>query len=174
MLTARNAVGNEPFAVILPDDIIDSPVLGLKQMLAVFERYEASVVAVERVDDEAISRYGAIEPVPVADRVYEVRGLVEKPEPAQAPSNLGVVGRYILMPEIFAAIESVSAGEGGEVQLTDAIQALLKKQKVYACEFEGVRYDTGNPLGWLQANIALALQHPEYAPALRDYMRRYL
>ena len=176
ILTARNMVGEEPFVVILPDDIIDCPVPCLKSMIEVYDKYGASVLAVEKVNDEDTKKYGIIEPVKVKDseRVYEVLSLVEKPETAKAPSRLGIVGRYILTPEIFDVIKATPAGKGGEIQITDALQRLLKQQKLYAYELEGTRHDTGVPLGWLKANIALGLKHPELGPELRRYMKEML
>jgi UTP--glucose-1-phosphate uridylyltransferase len=145
VLQARDAIGDEPFAVLLPDDIVDSRAPVLSQMLNVFSRYKASVLAVEQINRRDSSKYGVIKPEKLAAGVYQVRGLVEKPPPEDAPSRLGIVGRYILMPGIFDAIEATPPGKGGEIQLTDAIKLLMAKQPVYACEFEGVRYDTGTP-----------------------------
>jgi len=174
VLTARELVGDEPFAVILPDDIIDSKVPALKQMIKVYEQYQTNVIAVERIHLKDSIKYGVIEPKKIANHLYQVLNLVEKAEPAKAPSDLGIVGRYILMPEIFDAIEATPPGKGEEIQLTDALQLLLKKQKIYACEFEGVRYDTGAPLGWLKASIAFALKHPEIGAELKEYLRQIL
>jgi UTP--glucose-1-phosphate uridylyltransferase len=170
----RDLVGDEPFAVILPDDIIDSEVPCLKRMVDIHEKYGGGVVAVEKVEDEDTRKYGIIEPEKVADRVYRVKSLVEKPEPQDAPSRLGVVGRYIFMPEIFRAIDSTPPGKGGEVQITDAMQLLLKDQPLYAFELEGVRYDTGTPLGWLEANVTHALKHADFASELREYLKKQL
>jgi len=174
ILTARNMAGGEPFAVILPDDIVDSAVPGLKRMIEVYEKYEAGVVAVERVSDEDTRKYGIIEPKQVSDGIYRVLSLVEKPEPAQAPSRLGIVGRYVLPPEIFDVLAVTPPGKGNEIQVTDALQLLLKKQSLYACELEGVRYDTGTPQGWLEANVALALKRDDIGPGLREYLRKLL
>lgn len=174
VLTAKSMVGEEPFAVVLPDDIIDSEVPTLKRMIDVYEQYGGSVVAVERVSDEDTRRYGIIEPRQVADGVYQVLSLVEKPGPAEAPSRLGVVGRYILTPQIFDALGVTQPGKGGEIQLTDALQLLLKQQKIYAYELAGARYDTGNPLDWLKATVALALKREDIGPELREYLRRLL
>ncbi len=174
VLTAKNMVGGEPFAVILPDDIIDSDVPSLKRMIEVYEEYGAGVVAVERVSEENVRKYGIIEPRQVSDRIYEVLSLVEKPEPAQAPSRLGIVGRYILTPQIFDALMVTPPGKGQEIQLTDALQLLLKQQKLYAYELDGVRYDTGTPLGWLEATVALALKRDDISPELREYLRKLL
>ena len=174
VLTAQSAVGDEPFAVMLPDDVIASEVPVLKQMLAVYDEYGEGVIAVERVADEDTIKYGIIEPRNVAERIYQIANVVEKPEPAQAPSRLGVVGRYILPPGIFEALEATSPGKGNEIQLTDALQLWLKEKPLYACEFEGERYDTGNPLGWLKATISLALQREDFGPELREYLKKLL
>ncbi|MBN1176506.1 MAG: UTP--glucose-1-phosphate uridylyltransferase GalU [Dehalococcoidales bacterium] len=172
--TAKELVGNEPFAVILPDDIIDSEVPCLKRMIDIYDKYQAGVVAVEKVGDEDTRKYGIIEPEKAAERVYRVLSLVEKPEPAQAPSRLGIVGRYIFTPQIFDVIAITPPGKGNEIQITDAMQLLLKQQKLYAFELEGVRHDTGNPLGWLKANVALALKRREFGPELREYIKKLL
>jgi len=174
ILAARDIVGEEPFAVILPDDIIDSKVPALKQMLGVYEQYKTNVIAVEGVSPQDTVNYGIIEPKQISDRLHRVLSLVEKPEPNDAPSNLGIVGRYILMPEIFAALEVTPPGKKREIQITDALQLLLKQQEIVAYEFEGVRYDTGTPLGWLKATMALALDHPDIGPKLKEYLRRLL
>ncbi|OGO24227.1 MAG: UTP--glucose-1-phosphate uridylyltransferase [Chloroflexi bacterium RBG_16_50_9] len=171
ILTAKHVVGNEPFAVMLPDDVIDSDVPTLKRMMAVYEKYGASVVAVETVSDENISKYGIIEPKQVSGGVYQILSLVEKPEPAQAPSNLGIVGRYILTPQIFDPLMKTPPGKGQELQLTDGLQLLIKEQPLYAIEISGIRYDTGTPLGWLEANVALGLKHNEIGSELREYLR---
>ena len=174
VLTARGVVGEEPFAVLLPDDIIDSKVPALKQMIEVYEQYKTNVIAVDRVSSQDTIQYGIIEPKLISTRVHQVLSLVEKPEPAEAPSNLGIVGRYILMPQIFDILEATPPGKNQEIQLTDALQLLLKQQAIYACEFEGVRYDTGTPLGWLKATVAFALRHPDIEPELREYLRQLL
>jgi len=174
ILMTENIVGGEPFAVILPDDIVDSDVPSLKRMIEVYEKYGAGVVAVERVSDEDTNKYGIIEPKQVSEGVYQVLSLVEKPEPEKAPSRLGIVGRYILTPEIFETLAVTPPGKGQEIQLTDALQLLLKKQKLYAYELEGVRYDTGTPMGWLGANVAMALKRDDIGPELREYLRRLL
>ena len=174
ILTAKDMVGEEPFAVILPDDIIDSDVPSLKRMIDVYEEYGAGVVAVERVSDEDTRKYGIIEPKQVSDSVYEVLSLVEKPEPTQAPSRLGIVGRYILTPQIFDVLMVTPPGKGNEIQVTDALQLLLKQQKLYAYELDGIRYDTGTPLGWLEATVALALKRDDIGSELRGYLRKLL
>jgi UTP--glucose-1-phosphate uridylyltransferase len=174
VLTAADAVGDEPFTIILPDDIIDSSVPALKQLLAVYERCQASVLAVEAVSPQESRKYGIINPVEVAGDTCRVSGLVEKPAPAEAPSNLGIVGRYILTPQIFDAIRATSPGKGGEIQLTDALELLLGKQPVYALRLEGTRHDTGTPLGWLKAQVAFALKDLGLSAEFRDYLRRLL
>jgi len=174
VLMAKDVIAGEPFAVMLPDDIIDSEIPALKQMIAVYEQYRTGVVAVERIRREDTEKYGVIKPEKVSERIYQVLGLVEKPEPAEAPSSLGVVGRYILVPEVFDALEATPRGKDQEIQLTDALQLLLRQQPIYACEFDGVRYDTGTPVGWLKANTALALKHPEIGPELREYLSQLL
>ena len=174
VLIARNIIADEPFAVLLPDDVIDSRVPALKQMIEVYEQRGTSVIAVERVSAQDTVKYGIIEPKEISHRLYQVLSLAEKPEPQEAPSDLGIVGRYILMPEIFDALAATPPGRIKEIQLTDALQRLLKQQVISACEFEGVRYDTGTPSGWLEATIALALKDPDIRPGLRQYLRRLL
>lgn len=172
ILTARKVVGDEPFAVILPDDIIDSEVPCLKSMVDAFEKYGGGVIAVERVSDEDTRKYGIIKARPVAANVYQILSLVEKPEPSWAPSRLGIVGRYVLPPQVFDALEVTPPGAGNEIQVTDALHLLLQQQELYAYEFEGVRHDTGTPLGWLKANIALALKRDDIGPGLKDYLKK--
>jgi len=174
ILTAKGIVGEEPFAILLPDDIVESKVPILKQMIEVYEQYRTNVIAVERISRQDTIKYGIIEPKGVSDRVYQVLSLVEKPEPAEALSDLGVVGRYILMPQIFDALKAIPPGKNQEIQLTDALQLLLNQQAVYAYEFEGVRYDTGTPLGWLEATVALALKRPDIGQELKKYLRQLL
>jgi UTP--glucose-1-phosphate uridylyltransferase len=172
--TAKEAVGDEPFAVILPDDIIDSEVPALKQLLDTFARYKGSVVAAERVPRNEISAYGVVTPRAVSPSVSQVLDLVEKPEPEDALSELGIVGRYVLTPEIFAAIEATLPGSGGEIQITDGIKRLLKEQHVYALEFQGVRQDTGTPIGWLKAQLHFAFKDPEMRRELKNYISKML
>ena len=174
VIIARDIIADEPFAVLLPDDVIDSRVPALKQMIEVYEQRGTSVIAVERVSPQDTVKYGIIEPKEISHRLYQVLSLAEKPEPQEAPSDLGIVGRYILVPEIFDALAATPPGRIKEIQLTDALQRLLKQQVISACEFEGVRYDTGTPSGWLEATIALALKDPDIGPGLRQYLRRLL
>lgn len=176
ILTARDLVGNEPFAVLLSDDVIDSRVPCLKQMIDVFEKHGRSVVAIQRVDPKNVSSYGVIRGVPVPDhdwdgRLFLVDDMVEKPAPGKAPSNLAIIGRYILTPSIFRAIRSTRRGAGGEIQLTDALRALLKTEPVYGYVFEGKRYDAGDKLGFLKATVELALKRPDLGKDFRKYLR---
>ena len=171
---ARDIVGREPFAVILPDDIIDSRVPTLKSMIEIYEKYDAGVIAVEKISDEDTRKYGIIEPEPVGERVYRILGMVEKPEPADAPSRLGIVGRYVLPPEIFDTISATPPGKGNEIQITDALHLLLKDHQLYAYELDGIRYDTGAPLGWLKANVSLALKRDDIGPELKKYLKDIL
>jgi UTP--glucose-1-phosphate uridylyltransferase len=170
VLQARAFIDGDPFAVLLADDIIDGPTPCLAQMEQVARRFPGMVVAVMEVPHEDTRSYGIIEGTCVAPGVWEVSRLVEKPEPDEAPSNLGIVGRYILTPGIFSAIEHTQPGRNGEVQLTDAIQAMLEFKKVYAYEFKGTRYDIGDVAGLLKANIALSLKRPELADDLREFL----
>lgn len=166
---AKNLVGDDPFAVLLGDDIIDSDVPALKQMIEVYDRYKSSVIAVQMVPDDQTHLYGIIKGEEVAPGVHKISDLVEKPQ-KDAPSNLAIIGRYILTPEIFNAIDNTERGSGGEIQLTDAIRLLLEKQDVYAFEFEGDRYDAGDKLGFLKANISLALKRPDLGAELAEFI----
>ena len=171
VLCAQPAIGDEDFAVLLADDLIDGgrkPCLS--QMQAVYHEYGASVVAVERVPQQDVSSYGIVEVQSIRPGLGEIRRIVEKPKREDAPSNLAVVGRYILTPRIFKLLEKTQRGQGGEIQLTDAISALIQEQTVLACEFEGVRYDCGSKLGYLKANVEYALQHAELSGEFRDYL----
>lgn len=171
ILVTRELIGDEPFAVFLPDDLIQANVPAMKQMIEVYNRYKHSVIAVQPVAKEDTKAYGIIEPEQLEDRVYKVLSLVEKPEPRDAPSNLAIVGRYILTPEIFAMLDRTSPGKGGEIQLTDGLKLLLEKQPIYAYQFEGTRYDTGMPLGFLKASVEFALNRPDIGATFREYLR---
>ena len=175
VLTARELVGNEPFAVLLADDVIDAPVPVLKQMMQVFEETQCSVLATQMIEGNAISAYGVLKVKPADGRfngrLYEVLDLVEKPKPENAPSNLAVIGRYILTPEVFETLSTTQFGVGGELQLTDGLCALLKKQKMYAYVYEGRRHDTGDKLGFLKATIEFALKRPDLGDDLRKYLK---
>jgi UTP--glucose-1-phosphate uridylyltransferase len=170
VLTARDAVGDEPFAVMLPDDVIWHSEGVIQQMLRVFREYGGSVVAVEEVPGEAVSAYGVVDSVPVAEHVYQVRGLVEKPAPEEAPSNLAVVGRYVFTPDIFDCLERTPPGAKGEIQLTDGMALQLEKGPMYAYRFHGVRYDGGTPVGLLRASLEIGLERGD----TRDGVRRAL
>lgn len=164
VLCARQLVMNEPFAVLLADDLIDGGSEScLKQMVDRFNRIHQSVIAVEKIAPSETKKYGIVDVASTDESLAAIRGIVEKPEPANAPSNLGVVGRYILTPRIFALLESTSKGSNGEIQLTDAIAKLRQEEQVYAYQFQGKRYDCGSKLGYLEATVAYALKHPELA-----------
>ena len=170
VLTAKNVVGNEPFILFLPDDIFEHGELVLKQMLGIYESHQASVISVREVDEQEVSRYGVIKARKVAERVYEVQDLVEKPKVGEAPSRLAIMGRYVLTPEIFAAIENTPPGRNGEIQITDALKRLGQKQPIYAYEFDGELHDAGTLLGWLKTTVALGLKDPVIGSELRDYL----
>ena len=177
VLMAKDLIGHEPFAVILPDDVVvaDRPCIG--QLIHAYHQHHGSVVAVMPVPMEETRRYGVIggdhvEEGHDRDRTYRVTSLVEKPrDPAQAPSNLAVIGRYVLTPKIFDKLEQTQRGSGGEIQLTDAIHALMEEQSVFGYAFEGKRYDSGTTMGWLQASVELALARPEFGAPFREYLR---
>lgn len=168
VLSTKAVVGNEPFAVILPDDIFQQREQVLQKMIEISERYQSSVIALKPVDPSETGRWGVAKVNRMTEFLYKIEDLVEKPQPSVAPSNLAVMGRYVLMPEIFSVLESTSPGWGGEIQLTDGLKSLLKKQGIYGYQIEGEYYDTGTILGWIQTTVALALKHPEYGPALRS------
>jgi len=171
ILVARDLVGEEPFAVLLGDDLIDAEVPCLKQLLEVYERYRCSVIGVQRVPPEEIESYGIIEAKKIEDHLYQITNLVEKPKPSEAPSDLAIIGRYILTPEIFPVLQETPPDQGGEIQLTDALRGLLKHQVVYALEFQGKRYDAGSKLGFLKATVEYALKRPDIAPAFVEYLK---
>jgi len=175
VLMARELVGNEPFAVVLPDDVIDAEVPCLKQMIEVFEEMQSSVIAIMEVDNAAISSYGAIAGKPVGgkwgDRVWEIKDLVEKPKPAEAPSNMAVIGRYILTPRIFEVLAETPRGAIGEIQLTDGMRELLKHEKIYGYRFEGRRHDAGDKLGFLKATVEFALKREDLGGPFRKWLQ---
>jgi UTP--glucose-1-phosphate uridylyltransferase len=172
VLCARPVVGNEPFAVLLADDLIDGGQLGvLSQMTRQFHKYQCSILGVERVPRDATDQYGIVATLPFSSDLSNVEGIVEKPDPSEAPSDLGVVGRYILTPRIFKLIEQTPRGAGNEIQLTDAIGALIAQEQVLAYEFQGRRYDCGSKLGYLKANVEYALGHGEVGEAFRAYLK---
>ncbi|HEY3041591.1 MAG TPA: UTP--glucose-1-phosphate uridylyltransferase GalU [Pyrinomonadaceae bacterium] len=170
VLQARDFVGDEPFAVMLSDDVIDSETPALKQLLDVYEKYDAPVLGTMQVAGKAISRFGVIDGEEVEDGVYKVKDMVEKPPFAEAPSDLAIIGRYVLTPDIFDEIEKTRPGAIGEIQITDAMRSLLRKRPFYAVRFKGTRYDAGDKLGFLIATVEFALKHEELAPEFRDYL----
>jgi UTP--glucose-1-phosphate uridylyltransferase len=171
---ARNFIGDEPFAVLLGDDIVQAETPCLKQLIDQYEQTFSSVIGVKRVPDNETHRYGIIDPLEQHGRRYQVRQFVEKPAPGTAPSNLAIMGRYILTPQIFLFLEKQEAGAGGEIQLTDAIQKLNEIQRVFAYEFEGKRYDVGEKLGFIQTTIEFALQNEELREDLIQFMEQVL
>ncbi len=172
VLCALPVIGNEPFAVLLADDLIDSEKPTILQMVEVYEKHHCSVLGVQDVAREETGHYGVVKTdAPAVDRCQPVTGIVEKPKPAEAPSTLAVVGRYILTPRIFHHLKQVQSGSGGEIQLTDGIAALLAEEKILAYQFHGTRYDCGSKLGYLQATLAYALRHPEVRDDYADLLR---
>ena len=171
ILCARSLVGDEPFGVFLGDDIIAAPSPCMRQLLDVAERYGGPVLAVQRVPRDRISQYGVVAAKPVGDRVYEILDLVEKPRPENAPSDLAIIGRYVLPPEIFEILVETRADSRGEIQLTDALRTLKTRRPMYALEFEGRRYDTGDKFGFLKATVEFALARPDLAGEFRAYLK---
>jgi len=176
VLRAGELVGEEPFAVVLADDLIESETPCLRQLLDVFDFFMAPVLAVMEVPPESISSYGAIDAEPIShngssDRLYRIRDLVEKPKPGEAPSNLAIIGRYVLTPEIFASLNAIDPGSGGEIQLTDALRHLLRSRPIYAYRFEGTRHDAGDKLGFLKATVEFALHRHDLGGKFREYLK---
>jgi UTP--glucose-1-phosphate uridylyltransferase len=172
VLMAHHVVGEEPFALFFPDDIIVSDVPAIRQLMDVHERHGGSVIAVQRLPRQEVVHYGVITPEPVEERVYRVRGIVEKPSAQEAPSELTTVGRYVLTADIWPLLARTPPGVNGEMQLTDTLAMLLEAgHPLFACEFEGERFDTGRPLGLLEASVALALRREDSGPALKRYLR---
>lgn len=170
ILCAKNLVGMEPFAVFLSDDVIDAKIPVMRQMMKAFQQHPFTILAVQRVPTKDVHHYGIIEAKKIGPRLYKVIDMVEKPHPKAAPSNLAIIGRYILTPEIFHALEETKPGKGGEIQLTDGLKLLSKTQPIYAYEFEGDRYDAGDKLGFLKANVSFALK----SSAINKEFRRFL
>lgn len=171
VLCAKQVVGNDPFAVILADDLISAEPGVLKQMVDLYVKHRCSVVGVQTIPREATRSYGIVKVKAMGDRIHKMESIVEKPAPEKAPSTLAVVGRYILSPRIFSVLESVQPGAGGEIQLTDGIAALLAHEQVLAYEFSGKRYDCGNKFGYLQATVEYALAHPELKEMFLTYLK---
>ncbi|MEX2264020.1 MAG: UTP--glucose-1-phosphate uridylyltransferase GalU [Bryobacteraceae bacterium] len=176
VLRARELVGHEPFAVVLADDVIDAETPCLRQLLDVYEFFHASVLAVMEVPPEKISAYGVVDAEPIShngkkDRVFRIRDLVEKPKPGDAPSNLAIIGRYILTPEIFESLASIEPGTGSEIQLTDGLKHQLRSRPIYALRFDGTRYDAGDKLGFLKATVEFALRRHDLGGPFREYLK---
>jgi len=171
VLVTKALVGNEAFAVLLGDDVIDANPPALRQLMSVYEEVGGPVLAVERVPRDDVSRYGVIAYEPVREGVYRITDLVEKPRKEEAPSDLAIIGRYILTPDIFSALEATVADRTGEIQLTNGLRRLLQKRPLFACEVAGVRHDTGNKLGFLKAVVYFALRRPDLAEPFRAYLR---
>jgi len=171
ILCARPLVGEEPFGVFLGDDLIVSETPCMRQLIDVFERYAGPVLAVERVPRDQISRYGVIQPRPLGGKIFEVLDLVEKPAAPQAPSDLAIIGRYVLTPDLFPILAETRPDARGELQVTDGLRSLCRRRSLYAVEFEGKRYDTGDKLGFLKATVEFALARPDLADAFRAYLK---
>lgn len=171
VLTTKDLIAGEPFVLYFPDDVVVSDVPLAKQLIEVFHSQGASVLAVETVPPDEVQNYGIIESEPIAERIHQVKSVIEKPAPADAPSDLAIIGRYVLTPEIFDVLPNVKPGKGGEIQITDAFSLLLQQQPIFAYAFQGQRYDTGRPLGLLRASIDLALARPDIGPELRRHLR---
>ena len=171
VLQARDFVEDEPFAVMLSDDIIDSDVPALRQLLDVYEKYDAPVIGTMQVAGEAISRFGSLAVEEIEEGVYKVKDMVEKPPFAEAPSDLAIIGRYVLTPDIFDELEKTQPGAIGEIQITDAMRALLKRRDFYAVRFDGVRHDAGDKLGFLIATVEFALKREDLGQEFREYLR---
>lgn len=174
ILCAKDFIGNEPFAVLLGDDIIDGERPCLGQLLDVYRRYRGCVLALERVPKENISSYGCVAATHICDQVFEITDLVEKPKAEDAPSDLAIIGRYILTPEIFPILARQEPGKGGEIQLTDAIRKLSAEEAIYGCRFSGQRHDCGDKLGFLKATVDMALKRPEFNGEFAEYLRKRL
>ena len=168
---ARDLVGDEPFAVLLSDDLIEAPVPCMRQLMEIFAEKGESVLALRRVPDDQVRRYGIVQGKQLTKRLYEVENMMEKPQPHETPSRLAIIGRYILRPEIFSLLENVTPGKGGEIQLTDGISKLARQKKVYGYEFEGEHYDIGDKFGFVRATVAYALKRPELKEQTREYLQ---
>jgi UTP--glucose-1-phosphate uridylyltransferase len=171
VLVTRTLVGDEPFAVILADDVIDATPPGLAQMIKVFDEFQGPVLALEEVPWESVSSYGIVDAEEIRPGVYKIRDMVEKPPRAEAPSNLAIIGRYILTPDIFPILEATKSDRTGEIQLTNGMRRLLKDRPIYGCKVDGVRHDTGNKLGFLKAVVYFALRRPDLSAPFAEYLR---
>ena len=168
---AKTFVGNEPFAVLLGDDVVDSEVPCLKQLIDCYSEYKTTILGVQTVPESETNKYGIVDGIHIEDRVYKVKDLVEKPSVDEAPSNVAILGRYIITPQIFDILENTEPGKGGEIQLTDALKTLISQEAMYAYNFEGRRYDVGDKLGFLQATIEFALKKEELRDRFLDYLK---
>ncbi|XAM36729.1 UTP--glucose-1-phosphate uridylyltransferase [Terrisporobacter petrolearius] len=168
---AKSFIGNEPFAVLLGDDIVDAKTPCLKQMINAYDEYKTSILGVQEVDKDKVNKYGILDVKHIEDRVYKVKDMVEKPAIEEAPSNIAILGRYIITPAIFDILENQEPGKGGEIQLTDALQTLATKEAIYAYNFEGRRYDVGDKLGFLEATVDFALKRPELRDDFVDFLK---
>ncbi|WP_040213335.1 UTP--glucose-1-phosphate uridylyltransferase GalU [Clostridium polynesiense] len=169
---AKTFVGNEPFAVMLGDDIVDSSKPCLRQLLDCYSEYKTSILGVQQVPQEDVSKYGIVTPLKIEENVYKVKDLVEKPKMEESPSNIAILGRYIITPKIFEILEHTAPGVNGEIQLTDALRLLMKEEAIYAYSFEGHRYDVGDKLGYLQATVDYALKRPELKDGFMEYLKK--
>lgn len=173
ILMGESYIGQEPFAVLLPDDIFDCPTPCTKQLMDAYSELGASIIVLGRVDEEGTKKYGIVKPKQISERVFQVEDMIEKPGPERAFSDLGILGRYVFHPDIFEAIKKTDPDKGGEIQITDAIKILLETKPVYGYLFEGKRYDAGDKLGFLEASIDLALKRPEFGQKLREYLKSH-
>jgi UTP--glucose-1-phosphate uridylyltransferase len=173
ILMGESYIGQEPFAVLLPDDIFDCPTPCTKQLIDAYSELGASIIVLGRVDEEGTKKYGIVKPKQISERVFQVEDMIEKPGPERAFSDLGILGRYVFHPDIFEAIKKTDPDKGGEIQITDAIKILLETKPVYGYLFEGKRYDAGDKLGLLEASIDLALKRPEFGQKLREYLKSH-
>ena len=172
ILCAKKLVNNEPVAILFGDDLVDSAIPCLKQLIAAYERYNDAVIALERVPKDEVSRYGIVDAVEVGQRTYEIKDLVEKPSIKKAPSNLAIVGKYVITPEVFNALEKTKPDKKGEIRLADALKKVLAEKPVYGYEFKGSRYDCGNKLGFLKATVDFGLKHPEIGQQFMSYLKQ--
>jgi UTP--glucose-1-phosphate uridylyltransferase len=171
VLCARDLVGNEPFAVMLADDLIDSDTPCIRQLLEIFQETEESVVALMQVPESEVHQYGVIKGTVLKDRLYRVEATVEKPPAAEAPSRMAIIGRYVLRPEIFSILQNLPPGKGGEIQLTDGLAQLVRERKMFGCEFLGDRYDIGDKFGFVRATVAYALKRPDLKDKVLEYLK---
>lgn len=174
VLCAKSFVGNEPFAVLLGDDVVDSEIPCLKQLMDVYEKYDSTVLGVQQVDSENVNKYGIVDGNKIEEGIYKVNTLVEKPKKEEAPSNVAILGRYIISPAIFQILENTKPGAGGEIQLTDALNVLAAQENVIAYEFEGRRHDVGDKLGFLEATVEYAMKNPQLKDSFTTYLKEYL